>query len=84
MIWVRGVLVGFAAAIVTAVITAIALSVFTAPVMMWWADIGEGSGSIGAFSSGAELLLPPAAIAFALGFRWSIRRARSKRTVSRA
>jgi hypothetical protein len=64
-----------------AMVTTIALPVLTLTMAMWWADIGEGSGGIGIFSSGTELVLLPA-IAFTLGFWWSIRRARRKRTVT--
>jgi hypothetical protein len=84
MIWIRSLLIGIAAAIVTAVITVIALSVLAPPVMMWWADFGEGTGSIGAFSWGIELVLLPATLAFALAFWWSTRSARRKRPVTGA
>ena len=78
MIWVKSVLVGIAAAILTAIVTTVALPVLTLTMAMWWADIGEGSGGIGAFSSGTELVLLPA-IAFALGFWWNVRRERRNR-----
>jgi hypothetical protein len=83
MIWLRSLLVGIVAAIVTAVITVIALPLFLVATVKWWADFGEGAGGIGAFSYGAELVLPPT-IAFVLGFWWSLRRGRAKRTVTRA
>lgn len=75
MIWIRrSLLIGIAAAIVTTVLTVIALSVFALPVMMWWADLGEGTGGIGAFSWGADWCWVPATLAFALAFWWSVRR----------
>jgi hypothetical protein len=65
MIWFKSVLVGIAAAIVTAIVTVIALLV---PMAIWWADVGEGSGGIGAFAFGLEIVLLPATVAFAIGF----------------
>jgi len=80
MIWFKSLLVGIAAAIV------IFVAMLFLPLMttMWWADIGEGAGVIGAYSSGVlELFLLPV-IAFALGFWWSVRRARRKRAATSA
>jgi hypothetical protein len=84
MIWFKSLLVGIAAAIVTGIAAGIALPILMLQVMMW-ADIGEGSGGIGAYSSGVvEFFILPV-IAFALGFWWSVRRARRKtRTVTGA
>jgi hypothetical protein len=82
MIWVRSLLVGVAAAIVTGIAAGIVLPVLMLQVMMWWAHIGEGSGGIGVYSSGViELFILPV-IAFALGFWWSVRRARRNRAAT--
>jgi hypothetical protein len=80
MIWLKSLLVGVAAAIVTFV----AMLFLPIMMIMWWADTGEGSGGIGAYSSGIiELFILPV-IAFALGVWWSLRRARRKRAVTGA
>jgi uncharacterized membrane protein len=78
MIWFKSLLVGIAAAIVTGIAAGIAVPILMLQVMMW-AHIGEGSGGIGAYSSGVvEFFILPV-IAFALAFWWSVRRARRKR-----
>jgi hypothetical protein len=83
MIWLKSLLVGVAAAIVTFV-AMLFLPLMMIMMMMWWADTGEGSGGIGAYSSGVvELFILPV-IAFALGVWWSLRRARRKRAVTGA
>jgi hypothetical protein len=73
MIWIKSVFVGFAAALTTAV----AIVIATTDVSL---SVGQGSGGIGAISFGvSELLLFPAALAFALGFRWMFRRHHRRR-----
>lgn len=84
MIWFKSLLIGLAAAIVTAVAAAIALPVLMLQTAMWWADTGEGTGGIGVFFFGTELVLLPAIVAFALGVWWSIRRERRTRAVTSA
>lgn len=72
MIWLVSVLTGLVAAIVTIVAIVVATATFSI-------STGQGSGSIGAVSFGASvLLLFPAALAFALGFRWMFRRQRRR------
>jgi hypothetical protein len=72
MIWLKSLLVGIAAAIVTFA----AMLFLPLMTMMWWADIGEGAGGIGVYWSGVIDLFVLPVIAFALGFWWSVRRAR--------
>jgi hypothetical protein len=72
MIWLVSVLTGLVAAIVTIVAIVIATATFSM-------SAGEGSGSIGVVYFGLSwLLLFPAALAFALGFRWMFRRQRRR------
>ena len=68
MIWLKSIFAGLAASLVTVI--AIVLATTT-----WHADIGEGAGGIGFVSFGISgLLVFPAALAFALGFFWMVRR----------
>ena len=79
MMWLKSVLVGFAAAIATIVlVVAIVLSRAT-----WWADVGEGTGGVGIFSFGVSvpMLLVPVILAFAIGSGWSLRKQRRTRVV---
>jgi hypothetical protein len=72
MIWFTSTLAGFVAAIVT--IVAIVVATTT-----WHMDAGAGSGGVGVVSFGlSEMLLLPAALAFALGFLWMFRRQRRR------
>ena len=72
MIWLKSATVGLLAAIAT--IVAIVLATTTVHM-----DAGQGSGAIGAvYFSLSALLLVPAALAFALGFRWMLRRQRRR------
>jgi hypothetical protein len=67
MVWLKSALTGLVAAIVTVVVIVAATATF-------FMSAGEGSG-IGAVTFGVSaLLLFPAALAFALGFRWMFRR----------
>jgi hypothetical protein len=67
MVWLKSALTGLVAAIVTVVAIVAATATF-------FMSAGEGSG-IGAVTFGVSaLLLFPAALAFALGFRWMFRR----------
>ena len=68
MIWLKSALVGIAAAMGT--IVAVILAATT-----WHVNAGQGSGGIGVVSFGLTgMLIFPAALAFALGFRWMFRR----------
>ena len=70
VIWVKSTLAGLVAAFVT-VVSIVAVTTTST------ISAGEGSGGIGAVSIGISgLLLFPAALAFALGFRWMFRRGR--------
>jgi hypothetical protein len=72
MIWLKCILVGLGAALATVIAIVIATSVS-------FISVNQGSGSIGAVSFGvSELLLLPAVLAFALGFRWMFRRQRRR------
>ena len=72
MVWIKSVLVGLAAAVITVVAIVAATTVSTV-------NMSDGSGAIGAVSFGvSELLLFPAVLAFALGFRWMFRRHRRR------
>ena len=71
MIWLVSVLTGLVAAIVTIV----AIVVATATLSMS-ADEGSGIGVV--YFGLSSLLLFPAALAFALGFRWMFRRQRRR------
>jgi hypothetical protein len=72
MIWIKSVLTGFAAAILTVV----AIVIATTRVSI---SAGWGTGGIGAVSYGfSELLLFPFLLAFALGFIWMFKRQRSR------
>jgi hypothetical protein len=72
MIWFKSAFVGFAAAVITVVAIIVATSVAVV-------NVNDGSGGIGAVSVGvSELLLFPAVLAFALGFRWMFRRQRRR------
>jgi hypothetical protein len=79
MIWFKSALVGLAAAFI-AVVVAVAGLFATAS---WHIDTGEGSGGIGIVVVNvlAPLVLVPAILAFALSFRWSLRRGRKKRSL---
>ena len=68
MIWFKSTLTGLVAAIATVVAIIVATT-------SWHISVGQGSGGIGFVSFGLSgLLLFPAALAFALGFRWMFRR----------
>jgi hypothetical protein len=68
MLWFKSALTGLVAAVAT--IAAIIVATTT-----WHLDAGQGSGGMGFVSFGlSELLIFPAALAFALGFRWMFRR----------
>jgi hypothetical protein len=84
MIWFKSLLVGIAAAIVTGIAAGIVLPVLMLQVMMWWAHFGEGTGGIGAYSSGVVEFFVLPIISFALAFWWSVRRARRKRAATGA
>ena len=72
MIWIKSVFVGLAAAVITVVAIVLATSVSAI-------SMNDGSSGIGAVSFGvSELLLFPAVLAFALGFRWMFRRHRRR------
>ena len=72
MIWINSAFVGLAAAVITVVAIIVATSVTVV-------SMNDGSGGIGAVSFGvSELLLFPAVLAFALGFRWMFRRERRR------
>ena len=72
MIWLKGALAGLVAAIVTVVAIVVATATF-------FMSAGEGSGGISVVYFGLSvLLLFPAALAFALGFRWMVRRQRRR------
>ena len=67
MIWLKSALLGLVAAIVT--IVAIVLATTTV-----YMNAGQGAGIGTVYFSLSALLLFPAALAFALGFRWMFRR----------
>jgi hypothetical protein len=72
MIWLVSALTGLVAALVTIVAIVVATATFSM-------SAGEGSGGIGVVYFGLSwLLLFPAALAFALGFRWMFRRQRRR------
>jgi hypothetical protein len=76
MVWLKSTLTGLVAAIVTVVAIVVATT-------SWHMSVGQGSGGIGVVSFGlSELLIVPAALAFALGFRWMFRR--QQRLLTRA
>ena len=70
MIWLKSILAGLAAALVTVIALVLASTV-------WFVSItrGAGSGGIGAVSMGVfELVVLPVVLAFALGFLCMFRR----------
>jgi hypothetical protein len=72
MIWLKSTLTGLVAAIVTIVAVVVATTT-------WHMSAGQGSGGIGFVSFGLSgFVLLPAALAFALGFRWMSRRQRHR------
>jgi len=72
MVWLKSALTGLVAAIVTTVAIVVATT-------SWHISGNQGSGGIGFVSFGlSELLLFPAVLAFALGFRWMFRRQRRR------
>ena len=71
MIWLKGALAGLVAAIVTVVAIVAATATFSM-------SAGEGSGISAVYFGLSVLLLFPAALAFALGFRWMVRRQRRR------
>ena len=72
MIWLKSVLAGLVAALLTIVVI---VSVFTVTIVSM--SQGAGSGGIGFVSGGvSELIVLPVVIAFALGFWWMFRRQR--------
>ena len=72
MIWLKSVLAGFTAAILTVIaIVLVTLRVFV--------DGGYGTGGVVAASFGiSTLAIVPVALAFALAFRWMLRRQRRR------
>lgn len=78
MIWIKSVLTGFAAGILTVIAIIVGTTTF-------WMDAGQGAGGIGFFSFGiSELLLFPFTLAFVLGFRWMFRRHRRHMQTARS
>jgi uncharacterized membrane protein len=71
MIWLVSVLTGLVAAIVTIVAIVAATATFSM-------SAGEGSGISAVYFGVSVLLLFPAALAFALAFRWMFRRQRRR------
>jgi hypothetical protein len=74
MIWIKSALVGLLAAIVAVVVSVLATTTWLISM-----TAGSGSGGIGAVSVGIiELVFLPAVLAFALAFRWMLRRQRRR------
>ena len=72
MIWIKSALAGLIAAILTVIASVVVTSAW-----MVNAQIGPGGGGIGAVSFGViELVLLPAAVGFAFGLWWMLRRQR--------
>ena len=72
MIWLKSALTGFVAAIATIVAIVLATTTF-------YLDAGREGGGVGAvYLSLSALLLFPAGLAFAMGFRWMYRRQRRR------
>jgi hypothetical protein len=72
MIWIKSMLVGFAAAFVTLVAVLVAM----------FASIDVPEGVVVAISIFSAQVVVPTIIGFAVGFWWSVRRARRKRALS--
>ena len=72
MIWIKSALAGLVAATLAVMAIVMATAAWMVNV-----QIGAGSGGIGAVSFGViELVLLPAAVGFAMGFWWMLRRQR--------
>ena len=72
MIWIKSALAGLVAAILTVMAIVAATAAWMVNV-----QIGAGAGGIGAVSFGViELVLLPAAVGFAFGLWWMLRRQR--------
>ena len=72
MIWLKSAFAGLVAAIITLLASIIATT-------SWHMSAGVGSGGMGFVSVGpSALLLFPAALAFALGLMWMLRRQRRR------
>ena len=71
MIWLMSTLTGLVAAIVTVIAIVLATALF-------YLDAGPGGGIGVIYFSVSTLLLFPAALAFALAFRWMYRRQRRR------
>ena len=71
MIWLKSTLIGLSAAIATIIAIVLVTTVF-------YLDSGQGGGIGVIYFSVSALLLFPAALAFALGFRWMYRRQRRR------
>src|SRR4029450_9168729 len=71
MIWLKSTLAGLVAALVTVVAIVVATATFSM-------SAGQGSGVSVVYFGLSELLLFPAALAFALAFRWMVRRQRRR------
>lgn len=71
MIWLKSTLIGLVAAIATVIAIVLVTTVF-------YLDAGQGAGVGAIYFSVSALLLIPAALAFAMGFRWMYRRQRRR------
>ena len=77
MIWIKSVLAGFIAALITVV----AIVIATTRVSV---DGGSGTGGISTVSYGLPAVaLFPFVLAFVLGFRWMFKRERRRRMAAR-
>ena len=71
MIWLKSIIVGIVAALISAVVVGVWQT-------RWWFDVGEGTGSIGAISTSILEPLLAAIVGFSIGFLWTLRRSRKE------